>query len=150
MQDDHSDENDNDDAEYRDDDDDDGALGLGKWVMMMGQALLGTLYQEVWRSSELKSSSSASSGSEMGLLNSNKNVFSRHSVESRFLWILTPKFLRLLHAFQKIAKNLMSHICIALLQQHVEEDGDSEDNLSQSFDDIDNDIDNDNDHQCGG
>ena len=82
----------------------------------------------------------------MGLLNSNKNVFSRHSVESRFLWILTPKFLRLLHAFQKIAKNLLSHICIALLQQHVEEDGDSEDNLSQSFDDIDND----NDHQCGG
>ena len=48
----------------------------------------------------------------------------------------------------------MSHICIALLQQYVEEDGDSEDNLSQSFDDIDNnidnDIDNDNDHQCGG
>ena len=86
----------------------------------------------------------------MGLLNSNKNVFSRHSVESRFLWILTPKFLRLLHAFQKIAINLMSHICIALLQQHLEEDGDSEDNLSQSFDDIDNDIDNDNDHQCGG
>ena len=51
MQDDHSDENDNDDAEYRDDDDE-GALGLGKWVMMMGQALLGTLYQEVWRTSE--------------------------------------------------------------------------------------------------
>ena len=44
----------------------------------------------------------------------------------------------------------MSHICIALLQQHLEEDGDSEDNLSQSFDDIDNDIDNNNDHQCGG
>ena len=44
----------------------------------------------------------------------------------------------------------MSHICIALLQQLVEKDGDSEDNLSQSFDDIDNDIDNDNDHQCGG
>lgn len=86
----------------------------------------------------------------MGLLNSNKNVFSRHSVESRFLWILTPKFSRLFHAFQKIAKNLMSHICIALLQQHVEEDGGSKDNLSQSFDDIDNDIDNDNDHQCGG
>ena len=40
----------------------------------------------------------------------------------------------------------MSHICIALLQQHVEEDGDAEDNLSQSS----NDIDNDNDHQCGG
>ena len=33
---DHSDEKDNDDEEYHDDDDDDGALGLGKWVMMMG------------------------------------------------------------------------------------------------------------------
>ena len=47
-------------------------------------------------------------------------------------------------------KSHVSYICIALLQQHVEEEGDSEDNLSQSFNDIDNDIDNDNDHQCGG
>ena len=40
----------------------------------------------------------------MGLLNSNKNVFSRHSVEFRFLWILTPKFLQLLHFFPQIGK----------------------------------------------
>ena len=138
MQDDHSE---NDDDEY-DDDDDDGALGLGKWVMMMGQALLGTLYQEVWRSSELKSSSSTSSGSEMGLLSSNKNVFSRVQIPVDF----NTKVFTAHPRFSTDCKNHMSHICIALLQQHVEEDGDAEDNLSQSS----NDIDNDNDHQCGG
>ena len=37
----------------------------------------------------------------MGLLNSNKNVFRWHLVESRFLKISTPKFLRLLHGLQK-------------------------------------------------